>query len=166
MNQFLRRIRGIVGTGLAWAVGWGGLFGAIILGVILWGAVFGPDDALEGLELFPLLKMVYGAGQVGFLGGCAFGAVFSVLERHKNLKEITFKRVALWGVLGGLAVVALFYAIYGTPIGGIQYVVLGIGSATGTVALAKRADRKLIEGDGDSEESLEAYEDLPALEGE
>ena len=157
MKGFLKRLRGVIKTGLTWAVAWGGLFGAIILGFILWGAVFGPDDALEGLELFPLLKMVYGAGQVGFLGGCAFGAVFSVLERHKNLKEITFKRVALWGVLGGLAVVALFYAIYGTPIGVIQYVVLGIGSATGTVALAKRADRKLIQAED---------EPLPALEGE
>ena len=53
-------------------------------------------------------------------------------------------------------------AITGPTVGGsflgpfIVFTLMGIGSATGTVLLAKRADRKLIEGD----------EPLPALEGE
>ena len=87
--------------------------------------------------------------------------VLSVLERHKSLEEITFKRIALWGGIGGLAVIALLSVLYGVPVirylaPVILYTLLGVGSATGTVALAKRADRSLIEGG----------EELPALEGE
>ena len=160
MKGFLKRLRGVIKTGLTWAIAWGGLFGAIILGFILWGAVFGPDDALEGLELFPRSKMVYGEqGKLVSSEGVRLGAVFSVLERHKNLKEITFKRVTLWGVLGwSWQSVALFYAnIWNTH--RCDPTLCGPGyrlSYRYLVALAKRADRKLIEGDGDSEESLEA----------
>jgi hypothetical protein len=113
-------------------------------------------------DLFLVLRLVFNVGTYGFLAGSTFGVILSVLERHKSLEEITFKRIALWGGLGGLAVIALLSVLYGTPVVTyltpvILYTLLGVGSATGTVALAKRADTKLIEGDD---------EPLPALEGE
>ena len=153
MKGFPRRLRGIMGRGLTWAVGWVGLFGAYLLGRLIIGA------GLEGYELFlPLLEEVFVVGTIGFLAGSTFGAVLGVLERHKSLEEITFRRVALWGGLGGLAVGALLAVTVGGPTGVIFYSALGVGSATGTVALAKRAnDTKLIEEDN---------EPMPALGGE
>jgi hypothetical protein len=152
VKGLLRRLRGVIGTGLTWAVGWVSLFGAYLLARMAIGA------GLEGYELFlPLLEEVFIVGAFGFLAGSTFGAVLGVLERHKSLEEITFKRVALWGGLGGLAVGALLTVLVGSPTGVIFYTVLGIGSATGTVALARRADTELIEGDDET---------LPALEGE
>jgi len=155
MKGFLRRLRGIIGTGLTWAVGWAGLYGGFLLAAWAFGAE-------AQWELWPVLRLVFNVGTYGFLAGSTFGVILSVLERQKSLEEITFKRIALWGGLGGLAVIALLSVLYGTPVitylsPVILYTLLGVGSATGTVALAKRADSKLIEGDD---------EPLPALEGE
>jgi hypothetical protein len=154
MKGFLRRLRGIIGTGLTWAFGWAGLYGAFLF--VMW--AFGADAQWE---LLPVLQLVFRVGTYGFVAGSTFGVVLSVLERHKSLEEITFKRIALWGGIGGLAVIALLSVLYGVPVirylaPVILYTLLGVGSATGTVALAKRADRSLIEGG----------EELPALEGE
>jgi hypothetical protein len=91
---------------------------------------------------------------VGFIAGSAFGVLLSVLERHKKLEDLSFRRIALWGGIGGL-VLAAGFGLQHLP----QTIVLtlvGIGSATGSVALAKRGiEPELIEGD----------EPLPALEG-
>jgi hypothetical protein len=156
MKGFLRRLRGIIGTGLTWAVGWAGLYGAFLLAAWAFGAE-------AQWELGPVLRLVFNVGTYGFLGGSAFGVILSVLERHKSLEDLTFKRIALWGSLGGLAVVTMLSVLFGTlvftyltPV--ILYTLLGVGSATGTVAIAKRAsDPKVLEGDDDP---------LPALEGE
>ena len=152
MKGFLRRLRGIIGTGLTWAVGWIGLFVAYLL------REDGNRGRLRGVRaVSSLLEEVFVVGTFGFLAGSTFGALLSVLEGHKSLEEITFKRIAAWGGLGGLAVVALVSVLVGSPTGLIFYSVLGVGSATGTVALAKRADTKLIEGDA---------EPLPEIGGE
>ena len=102
-------------------------------------------------------------GASGFLAGSTFGAVPGVLERHKSLEDLTFRRVALYGGLGGLAVVAALSILLGKPVFSyltpvIFYTVLGVSSATGTVALAKRADTKLIKAEEETVFSLE--EDL------
>ena len=164
MKQFLRRLRGVIGTGLTWAFGWAGLYGAFLLAAWAFGA-----EAQWELSL--VLRLVFNVGTFGFLAGSTFGVVLSIFERHKSLEDLTFKRIALWGSLGGLAVIAMLSVLYGTPVFTfltpvILYTLLGIGSATGTVALAKRADTKLIEGE-DPVLSLEGEDEpLPALEGE
>ena len=155
MKQFLRRLRGVIKTGLTWAVGWAGLYGAFLLAAWAFGAE-------AQWELGPVLRLLFNVGTYGFLAGSTFGVVLSVLERHKSLEEITLRRIALWGGLGGLAVVTMLSVLYGTlvftyltPV--ILYTLLGIGSATGTVALARRGESKLLEGE---------EEPLPALDGE
>jgi hypothetical protein len=146
MKQFLRRLRGIIGTGLTWAVGWAGLWGAFLL-------VMNGLGRLQGWDMWFTVKVELAMAGVGFIAGSAFGVLLSVLERHKRLEDLSFWRIAMWGGIGGL-VIAAFFGLQVLP----QTIVLtlvGIGSATGTVALAKRgSDTKLIEGD----------EDLPALE--
>jgi hypothetical protein len=140
-------LHGIIGTGLTWAIGWAVLWGAVLL-------IMAGFDLLEGWDLRYTVRAIPGVAGVGFAAGSGFGVVLSVFERDKKLENLSFKRVALWGGIGGLALAAVF---------GLQYLpqtvvltLLGVGSATGSVALAKRADRKLMEGD----------EPLPALEGE
>ena len=63
MNGLLRRLRGVIGTGLTWAIGWAVLWGA----TILIAAGFG---AFEGLTAVMFL--------IGALGGLALVAVFGV----------------------------------------------------------------------------------------
>jgi hypothetical protein len=149
MKGLLRRLRGIIATGLTWAVGWAGLYGALLLVMRLLGA-----EAQWDLSL--VLRVVFNVGSLGFIAGSMFGAILSLQERHKKLEDLTFGRIALWGGLAGLGIVALLGAAYIGPV--IIFTVLGVGSATGTVALARRAkDADLLEGED---------EPLPAIEGE
>jgi hypothetical protein len=105
----------------------------------------------------------------GFVAGSSFAVILSLTERRRRLDQLSLKRVALWGGIGGAAL-SLFFAPYflgaGFPLGLLittYFVPLGItgllgaGFASGSVALARRAGPKLIEGD---------HEGLPALEGE
>ena len=150
MKPFLRRLRGIIGTGLTWAAGWMGLIGLVVFPVLaLFGAPIFSDFGLY-------LKNVLIVGELGFIAGGSFGLVMTALERRKKLEDLSFFRIALWGGIGGLALAAITGDTYLGPI--IVFTVLGIGSATGSLAFAKKAHQKeLAKGDD---------EPLPALEGE
>jgi hypothetical protein len=119
--------------------------------------------ALLGRPIFSdfglYLKNVLIVGGGGFIAGCAFGLVLTALEHRKKLEDLSFLRIALWGGIGGVVLAAITGPTVGGSILGpiIVFTLMGIGSATGTVALAKRSDTKLIEGDD---------EELLALEGE
>ena len=82
--------------------------------------------------------------------------VLSIVERHKKLQDLSLVRVAAWGGLAGL----IPYLFIGPRVMWVSVVITSLmaaGSASGTVALAKRSDNRLIEGED---------EPLPALEGE
>ena len=153
MKGFLRRLRGIIGTGLTWAVGWMGLIGLVVFPVL---ALLGnPVSADFGLYL----KNVLIVGVGGFITGTAFGVVLTALEHRKKLQDLSLLRIAIWGGIGGLVLAAINGpAANGSFVGPIiVFTILGVGSATGSVALAKKAHQKdLIEGE----------DALPALEAE
>ena len=95
----------------------------------------------------------------GFIMGSGFAGILSLTERHKRLADLSLRRVALWGALGGLVFLGGFSLMFNPPnlMSWLIMASLSAGLASGSVALAKRSDRNLIEGDD---------EPLPALEGE
>jgi hypothetical protein len=147
LRKVLRRLRGVAGTGLTWAVGWAGLVTGIV-------ALFGVD-----LGILPRVALYQAIG--GFFAGTGFALVLSIAERRHTLEELSLLRVAAWGAIGGLlahGVVGLL--VFGTDLLWLDVAITGVlaGSfATGSVALARREDPKLIGGD---EEPL-----LPPKEG-
>ena len=103
---------------------------------------------------------------LGFVAGGSFASVLSIAERRHTLADLSLWRVALWGGIGGsllILVAVSFAALVGASIGSgvvggiVGFFLLGAGCASGSVALAKRADTKLLEG---GEEQL-----LPTEEG-
>ena len=135
MNRILQRIRGVVGTGLTWAAAWVGL-----------GAGIG---ALAGLDLQFILQIALGNSVSGFLAGSAFAGILTVAERNHSLDELSLKRVALWGALGA-SVLTLLPLAYGVPVGYLLGPILingaiGSGMAAGSVAMARRAERKELQ---------------------
>jgi hypothetical protein len=97
---------------------------------------------------------------IGVVVGGGFGIVLSLMEHRKGLEDLSLKRVALWGGLGGALVACATNLLGG---GGLVWgfvvtlTVLGAGLGSGSVAIAKRIHRKeLTEGEA---------EPLPALEG-
>lgn len=150
MKHLLRRLRGIIKTGLTWAVGWGAGLGLLQIVVSL-GA---------GYPL-TLLGSIVGGAMSGFIAGASFATILSITERHRTLEELSLKRVALWGSLGGAGLFLLVVPRMlgaGMPLGMLMSAyfgptliagLLGAGSAAGSVALARREGDPLIEGDDD-----------------
>ena len=160
MKGFLRRLRGIVGTGLTWALGWAGA--TTVFSVIL------------GAPLGRLVGVATTGAIFGFIAGGTFAVILSIAERHHSLADLSVRRVALWGGIGGVALVLGFAPQFlGSGMSPQQMVnayfiplvlngLLGAGFASGSVALARRSETKLIDGDEDPVLSLEG-EDQPLL---
>lgn len=143
MMGWLRRVRGAIGMGLTWAVGWspvGALMGAVLWALYFDGWGIGPGTVVGGYTgLF--------AG-LGFLGGAIFSMVLRIAEGRRRFDQLTLPRFALWGGVGGLILGVLTVTL---PIVGFSGVtpltvavagaasLLGAGSAAGTLALARRA---------------------------
>ncbi len=142
MKKWLRRIRGAVGTALAWAAAWAGL-GAII------GLFSGPSGVLLGV-----FALGVRFGSLGFIGGAIFSTVLGITEGRRRFDEMSVWRFGGWGALGGLLLPML---VLGGPAGlageGLfvgLVTVLCAGSAAGSLALARRADdRELLEHGAD-----------------
>ena len=133
MKRWLQRLRGAVGTALVWAAGWSGA-----------GVVF----ALLGLfgSLAPAEYAVFAGvfAMMGFISGAAFSAVLSITEGRRRFDEMSLPRFAAWGAVGG---VLLQLVMIGLGQGaGIPMIVFsafaGAGFASGSLALARRADDK------------------------
>ena len=141
MGRFLRRLRGIFSTGLLWAVGWAGV-------TIATGLVSGIPFRFVGfLALEGVVK--------GFIAGGAFAGILSIAEGHRTLQDLSLKRVALWGAIGGNLLLLLAMPVLlslGAPMvstltGVITNGLLGAGFASGSVALARRGEERLLEWD-------------------
>ena len=144
MKEWLKRIRGAVGMGLAWAAVWAGV--GVIVGVVM--AVLGLDPASEIAE-----GAVVGV-IMGFVAGATFSTVLGITEGRRRFDELSLLRFALWGALGALLLSGLMTATGTLRAAGIvTYGVLpllGAGCAAGSLALARRADdRELLEHGAD-----------------
>jgi hypothetical protein len=104
--MWLKRIRGAIGTGVTWAVGWAlaGLaigVSSLLLPGPVWDAFFAVFDA-------PLPALAV----PGFFGGLIFSVVLGVAARHRRIDELPMARVMTWGALGG----ALLSLVPGTMV--------------------------------------------------
>ena len=131
MNRWLRRIRGAIGMGLTWAAAWFGA-GMILLLVVGVGAADVP---------FPLFF-----GLLGFLAGATFSGVVGIVEGRRRFDQMSLPRFAGWGALGGLLLSGIF--VFAAGLGG-EFLVLGpvfalagAASAAGTLALARRTEKR------------------------
>jgi hypothetical protein len=157
MKRWLRRIRGAIGMGLNWAAGWA-LFGvligvtSILLPWLPWELFFEVFDAPLPALAIP-----------GFVGGALFSTVLGIAGRRRRFDELSLPRFTAWGAVGGLllslvpaAMVAvglasanvdlwLFTAVIGGPL-----TLLSAGSAAGSLALARMAEkRELLDAGAD-----------------
>ena len=145
MRGLLRRIRGIVGTGLTWAVGWGALFAGAFAGL--------------GTPIGSVLETATIGAFLGAFSGVSFAVILSITEGRRTLRELSLRRVAIWGGIGGMALIlavsplALVRMIdAGIPLSAMLSFllplgisgILGAGFASGSVALAQREDVKAI----------------------
>ena len=147
MKKLLQRIRGAVGIGLTWAAGWAPI-----------GAVTGWITA--ALFHFPMGTVItnYAVtfGVLGFIGGTLFSTVLSLADGRRSFNQLSLRRFAMWGALGGLLLGGLSagagllgagLSVLGVVMTGAA-ALLGAGSAAGMLAIARggRGEPLLREG--------------------
>jgi len=137
--KWLRRIRGAIGIGFTWAVAWG-IVGMAPRWVFGWNA-----DAP-----FPLIF-----GVLGFLGGIAFSGLLALTESSRKFDEMSIRRFAGWGAVGGLLLSAVFTKIASLEWGDVLMITPTFAAAcaicaAGSLALARRAMRRELR-DGSAE---------------
>ncbi len=149
MKKWLKRIRGALGMGLIWAAAWFGA-GMIFLSGLL---VFGTPPVGTGLAAVVANSVLLAVA--GFIGGAAFSGVLGIAEGRRRFGEMSLPRFAAWGALGGLLMSVLFlssgspFTLVGVLVTGVV-MLMGAGSAAGSLALARRADdRELLEHGAD-----------------
>jgi hypothetical protein len=148
----MRRIRGAIGMGLTWAIGWAiaGLLigaGSVLLPGLPWNAFFEAFDA-------PLPALAV----PGFFAGMFFSAVLGVAGRRRRFDELSLPRFATWGAAGGVLLTLFPFALVavglasreGSHVGtrqilaaiGLPFVVLSASSAIITLLVARRSARR------------------------
>ena len=133
--------------GLTWAFGWSPV-GALV-GGLLYALVPGPPIGVGTVVL--LNAAVFGV--LGFVGGATFAGLLSLAEGRRDFDELVLPRFAGLGAVGGvlLGTLAVVSGLWG---GSFDLVgagmiaastLLGGASAAGSLAIARRADRELLE---------------------
>lgn len=156
MKKWLRHVRGAVGMGLTWAVGWalvGLLIGvtSVLLPGLPWDAFFEVFDA-------PLPALAV----PGFIGGALFSVVLGIAGRRRRFDELSLPRFAAWGAVGGLLLSVLPAAMVVVGLASVEgsdvslwrstatiggpLTLLSALSASGSLMLARAAeDREVLE---------------------
>lgn len=136
MQNWFRRIRGALGMGLIWAIGWAVVGGGVME------AFVDPNGRI--LDMWP-----QALGIAGFLGGAAFSIVFGIAARRRRFEELSLIRFGALGAVAGV-VVGAFLMTTGAPAMIIApAALLCAGSASASLALARRAkERELLDAGG------------------
>ena len=156
MTHWGRRIRGAIGMGLAWAAAGIGV-GTLLARV----SSFNPD--LPFALLFAPL---------GFAAGVIFSGILVGLEGRRSFDRMSLSRFAGWGAVSGLLLSGIFgvaAALRGDSLWG-ELLVFGPALATasavcaaGSLALARRAERRHLSGPNGDRVEAELTEDEKRL---
>jgi len=159
MNKWLRRLRGVVGMGVAWGVIWA--VGGLLIGVA--------SNLLPFLPWHYFFSVWDALALPGFLGGCLFAGVVAAAAKRDRFDELSLPRVAAWGAVGGLLVslippamgaVGLVHLREGLSMGAVWAVVapplvlLSAASAAVSLLLARIAEGRVEDADEDAESLL------------
>lgn len=144
MPRWLRLIRGTIGTGLTFAVGVGAL--ASIVGGLAW-----LGGKMSGVDV---LRVAGRLSVVGFLLGIAFSGILILTARGRQFGKLSLGLVSALGAGAGLAYYA-FLAMNGgrhwSPqaaiVNFVLLIVMGAGSSTATVLIARRSRSALKSSD-------------------
>ena len=141
MKKWGRRIRGAIGMGLAWGA-----------------AGFGAGILLARVSSFDVdLPFALLFAPLGFFAGIIFSGILVVIEGRRRFDRMSLSRFAGWGAVSGLLLSGIFVvaaALRGEALWG-EFLVFGPAlamasavCAAGSLAVARRAERRELPGPG------------------
>ena len=136
MKQWLRRVRGVVGMGLIWAVGGMGVGGLIeLLDNVLPGGL----AMASAVDMWPQTLAI-----PGFIAGLVFGAVLAIVGSRRRFDELSLPRFTAWGAVAGLLLGGLTMVLgIRAPVLAVTITTLGSAvAAAGSLVLARFAERR------------------------
>ena len=152
MKKWGRRIRATLGMGLTWGAAW---FGA---GILLARVPGFYSDLPFALLFAPL----------GFFTGIIFSGILVGIEGRRGFDRTSLSRFTGWGAASGLLLSGIFVvaaALRGAPLWG-EFLVFGpplamasAVCAAGSLAVARRAERRELSGDSGHLAEAELTED-------
>jgi hypothetical protein len=144
MKKWSRRLRGAIGMGLTWAAAWGAAGSIVVLGFVL--RTGSRPDAP-----FPIMFAA-----AGFVAGLVFSGLLGLVDGRRRFDQMSLPRFAVWGAAGGFLLATTFVmavSLSGDPgflwnlvVVGPLFAVAGAGSAAGSLALARRAQGRVLLG--------------------
>ena len=150
MRSWLRKLRGILGTGAVWGFA-GTVFGSAV------GAV---STLLGGSLVSSTIMGGLWFGASGFVLGSSFAVILTALHGRKTLDELTPRKAGFWGGLVGMSIpvlgnvttilmveAPLVQLVPSILVNAVLYGALAGSLAAGTVIAAKRAP-ELSSGSG------------------
>lgn len=174
--QWMRRLRGALGIGLTWAVGWAIAGVSIGVASILFPSL--PWDAFFQVFDAPLPAFAV----PGFVAGVFFSAVLAIAGRRRAFHELSLPRFAAWGAVTGLLLTAFPFALVavglasreGSTVGTWRivtvitgpFVLLSAASAAASLLLARRAARRELQAVAQAVGATLAADDRRALPAE
>jgi hypothetical protein len=141
--KWLRRIRGAIGVGLTWAVALG--------------AVGSVPRWVFGVETDAPIPLVFGV--FGFIAGITFSALLVLTKGRRTFDQMSIRRFAGLGAIGGLLLSALWASAVSLSWGEVlaiapTFALACAVCAAGSLAVARRAVRReLLDSRGDIAEA-------------
>jgi hypothetical protein len=152
MRKWPRQVRAAAGLGLTWAVAWAPC--GLLMGWVFGGNSVTPDE-------FPLDDWLTPMASLGFLGGATFSIVLRIADGRRRFDQLSLTRFGAWGALGGLIAGVLAVAMWqlDSGLGPVLWdratlligssILLSAISASGTLALARKAEVQGSLGEGE-----------------
>src|SRR3972149_2226210 len=160
MNKWLRRIRGAIGMGVTWALGWAvvgvliGVTSKLLPGLPFWDSFFRVFDAPLPAFAVP-----------GFFAGGFFSIVLGIAGRRRRFAELSLPLFGALGAVGGVMLSLLPAAMVGVGLASVNgpdssvwpvtaailgpLTLLSALSATGSLRLARSEEnRELLQASG------------------
>jgi hypothetical protein len=145
MPRRLRVLRGMIGTGLTFSAGVG------VVASMIAGLVWLLPGGEGGLEM---IRLVVASSIWAFPIGVVFSGALAITARGLSFDKLSLPRFAALGAGGGLLLFGLLatnawqaWSVSTALVNATIFVLLGGGSATATLLLARRARPALKSGD-------------------
>ena len=144
MNKWLRRVRGVLGMGLMWAIGGLGV-AAVIEGAD--NVTPGGIPAIHVIDMWPPVLLV-----AGFVGGVVFGTLLGVVGARRRFEDFSLPGFTALGAATGLLLAGIVVATGGPMLAAA--VALASGTLGGALSLgvARAAERRgLLRGTAEAD---------------